>query len=477
MPKNYEKVLNETLKQITPKKSEEKKLYNIVKKTLKTAEKEAKKHNARVILAGSATRNTWLPGKMEFDVFVLFPTSVEEKKMEQTGLKIGNNIIKKLNGRYKIEYAQHPYVSGEARKIGIEVVPCYEIKTTEALKSAVDRTPFHVRYLEENLPKELSKDVRFLKKFCTVNGIYGADSKTLGFSGYVCELLIIRYRSFLNTLKSSLKWEPSEIIDIEKFYLESEYPKVRKSFRGEIVILIDPTDKKRNTAAAVSAENFYKFKKAAKEFLENPSADLFSDKEYKPITENELVTKQLKRRTELILVKFKPPKVVPDILWPQMRRFADRLESILEEMKYEFKVFRKDIYTNEKDLAAVLLEMEVSKLPTIQKRIGPSIFSPKNAKVFIDKYRKQALAGPYIEKDFWCVEVNRKFLTAREKLKDSLKDPVKILKAKGILNYIAQQVAKKFEIISENDKIMKLIKKDKQFGIFLRRYFEKESLV
>ena len=62
-------------------------------------------------------------------------------------------------------------------------------------------------------------------------------------------------------------------------------------------------------------------------------------------------------------------------------------------------------------------------------------------------------------------------------MKDSLKENAKILKAKGIPNYIAEQIVKKFEIILETGKIMKIVKKDKDFGIFLRKYFEKESLI
>jgi tRNA nucleotidyltransferase (CCA-adding enzyme) len=185
----------------------------------------------------------------------------------------------------------------------------------------------------------------------------------------------------------------------------------------------------------------------------------------------------MKRRTELVLIKFMPPEVVPDILWPQLRRFAERLQSILEETKYEFRVLGKDVYTNEKDLAIVLLEMEVSKLPSVQKRFGPKIFDLDDSQRFLEKYKDKALAGPFIENNFWVVEIKRKFLTAREKLNDTLKEREDILKAKGIPSYIAEQLVKGFEIFSETSKIMEIMEKDKNFGIFLRKYFEKESLV
>jgi tRNA nucleotidyltransferase (CCA-adding enzyme) len=169
--------------------------------------------------------------------------------------------------------------------------------------------------------------------------------------------------------------------------------------------------------------------------------------------------------------------VVPDILWPQLRRFAERLESILEERRYEFKVLRKACYTNEKDLAIVLLEMEVSNLPAVQKKVGPEVFDLDDSKRFLEKYKGLAINGPFVEGRNWVVEVKRKFMTAREKIFDSLNVDVNILKAKGIPNHIAEQIAKGFEIISDIERVVEIASKDKDFGVFLRNYFEKESLV
>ncbi|MEM7818807.1 MAG: CCA tRNA nucleotidyltransferase [Candidatus Aenigmatarchaeota archaeon] len=473
----YTKVLKEVLEKIKPKKEEERKLKSLARHVLKVANDEAKKYNAKAMLAGSITRDTWLPEKMEFDIFVLFSPSLKEKELERFGLEIGKKVIERMKGEYNIEYAQHPYVSGKIKGISVDIVPCYEVESPEKIKSAVDRTPFHVRFIEKNLTKNMAKEVRLLKKFCEANEIYGADAKTEGFSGYVCELLIIKYKSFLNLMKKAVNWKPGEIIQVKNYYSQKDYPKLIKMFKNQTLILIDPTDKNRNTCAALSSTNFFKFKKLAKEFLENPREELFFKRKLEPITENELIVYQMKRRTELILVKFLPPKVVPDILWPQLRKFAERLQSILEEVKYEFKVLRKDVYTNEKDLAMVLLEMEVSKLPLIQKRVGPKIFDLDDSERFLEKYKGQAITGPFIENNFWCVEVRRKFLTAREKILDSLSKSLEVLKAKGIPNHIAEQLAKGFELIYENEKIMELVKKDENFGIFLRKYFEKESLI
>jgi len=475
MSKNYKKVLKTVLKQIKPSSKERKKLNQLSKKTLNLTNKEAKKYNAKAIIAGSLTRNTWLPNKNEFDIFIIFPKTMSEKRLETLGLKIGKSVIKKLKGKCVIEYAQHPYVRGTVNDIQIDIVPCYKVESGEKIKSAVDRTPFHVKYLNKNLPKKLSDGVRLLKQLCKGNKIYGADTKTEGFSGYVCELLIIKYKGFVNVLKNAVKWKPGEFIDIEKYYDKKDFKKLKKMFKRQSLVLIDPTDKNRNAAAAISATSFYTLKKIAKIFLADPSNELFFEEKHEPLTEEELITLQMKRRTELLLVTFNPPKVVPDILWPQMRRFADRLEGILKE--YEFQVLRKDIYTNQKDLAVVLLEMQISKLPEVDVRVGPLIFDLDDSERFLKKYKKVATAGPYIKNNYWHVEIKRKFVSAKDKLSDSLNEKAKILMDKGIPKYIASNVAKKFDIISETDKIMELIKKHENFGIFLRRHFTKGSLV
>lgn len=471
---SHQKILTSVLKKIEPTPEQEKKLLGLAKRTLKIANDESKKFKAKAILAGSLTRDTWLPTKMEFEVFILFPTVLTREELEKSGFEIAKKIVGKLKGTCKIKYAEHPYVCCKADGMDIDIVPCYQVKSTEKMQSSVDRTPFHVKYIEKNLPKKLSKEVRLLKQFLTANRIYGADTKTEGFSGYVCELLVIKYKNFLNILKNAVNWKSGELIDIEEFYSKNDYPKLRKQFKDQVLILIDPTDKNRNTAAAISSQNFFKFKKIAKEFLDRSSDKIFFPKKIEPINESELIQSQLKRRTELLLVKFHPPNVVPDILWPQLRRFSDRLESILKEN--EFIVLRKDVYSNEKDLAIVLLEMEVSKLPTVQKRIGPKVFDHDDSQRFIEKYSKHSLAGPFIEENFWVVEIKRKFMAARDKLHESLKENIATLKAKGIPNNIAEQLAKDFEIFSESSRIAELVKKDNSFGIFLRNYFEKENL-
>ena len=475
MPKaSMETVLKKAARKVVPRPAERKRLENLAAKALAIANKEALKHDAYAIIAGSLTRNTWLPGKMEFDLFILFKPSVPREKLEKLGLRIGKVVIRKLGGRATVEYAEHPYTGGCVRGLNIDVVPCYELESTEQLKSSVDRTPFHVRYIEKRLPPELSNDVRLLKQLCGAAGVYGADAKTEGFSGYVCELLTIRYGKFAGIIKAVAGWRPGEIIDIENFYRKEEHRELAKAFKNQPMILIDPTDRNRNAAAAVSAESFCKLRSAVREFLKKPSLDAFFPKPRKPLSPKELKDAVRERETAVIVVSFRPPQVVPDILWPQMRRLGQRLESILSEN--DFDVLRRGVYTDGCGLAAVVLEMENCVLPAVRKRVGPSVFDDAGARNFAKTYKRSAINGPFVEGGFWAVETKRRFRTAQEKLEDSLGDPLKVLEAKGIPSHVAKQISRGFKVVADVGKIAKLARKHKGFGVFLRDYFEKENL-
>ena len=155
---------------------------------------------------GSYARNTWLKGNLEIDVFLLFPEDLPREELEKRGLEIGKTIL----DSYEIRYAEHPYVHGKVKGVEVDVVPCYKVKDPSNIKSAVDRTPFHHEWLKDRI-KGKENDVRLLKRFLKVHGIYGAEYKVRGFSGYLCELLIVFYGSFENLVREATLRQPCEV--------------------------------------------------------------------------------------------------------------------------------------------------------------------------------------------------------------------------------------------------------------------------
>ena len=81
------------LKQIKPKPADKKKLDDLSKKALKMVNEKVKKYKAKVMLVGSITRDTWLPDKKEFDIFILFPESMKKEFFKTHNLSLLINIM------------------------------------------------------------------------------------------------------------------------------------------------------------------------------------------------------------------------------------------------------------------------------------------------------------------------------------------------------------------------------------------------
>ncbi|MBI4176882.1 MAG: CCA tRNA nucleotidyltransferase [Candidatus Aenigmarchaeota archaeon] len=453
-------VLRKVLKKITPSGKEEDGMRKISRRLLIAVGKFADKYGAETILAGSITRNTWLREKKEIDIFVALPESVQEKDVEKIGLSIGKSAVKSVGGRHVISYAQHPYVRGFVGKFQVDIVPCYKLQSADRIRSAVDRTPFHVKYIEKNMRPEQAGDVRLLKQFFKSSGIYGADLKTEGFSGYMCDLLIIKYGSFGNTMKAVADWKAGTFITLDDKQTDQKF--------SAPLVLIDPVDAKRNVAAAVSAKNFELLIRMAGEFLKKPSVNFFAIPKYRPIERNEFLDIQKRRGTQTVAVTFKPPKVVPDILWPQLRRAADRLSQMLKEN--DFRVMNSGAWSDEKSLCALVFEMEVHSLPNVKKRVGPSIFVHSNARNFVEHYAKSAVRRPYVENTNWVAETVRKHTDAAYYILNVLKQNRKKLEIIGIPSHIAVSICSGSKIaVDEN--FYGLIKSNREARIFLGKFF------
>ena len=110
-----------------------------------------------------------------------------------------------------------------------------------------------------------------------------------GFSGYLCELLIIHYGSFTKTLEAFAKYTPRMAIDIENYYAGRE--KELKLLFDEPLVVIDPVDKGRNVASAVKPDKIYTLVGAARAFLKTPNEDFFFPKPAKAFSSNRVATK------------------------------------------------------------------------------------------------------------------------------------------------------------------------------------------
>ncbi len=447
--------LNTVLKKIKPSKREEREMKDFVKRILKVSREVS--NLIKPMICGSVAKNTWLSKKNELDLFILFPPSLSKEELEKKGLEIAKKIVKKMKGKYQIAYAEHPYLRGWIEKYQVDIVPCYDIKNPEKIKSSVDRTPHHVRFVKKNLKNP--DEVRLLKQFCMANNCYGADAKTQGFSGYLCELLIIKYGSFMNCIRNAKKWRAGHIITFNKIDKKMVFEKFRSP-----LIVIDPVDKNRNVGAAVSIEKFYIFIKACKEFLSNPKREFFFPKKEKIPSSRKILREIKKRGTKWFFLLFKKPEIIEDVLYPQLRRCIRSFNKIFEQNG--FKVLRSDFLCDNKCILA--FEMEVWKVPKISKHIGPNVYS-KHAEEFLKHYKNEKV---YIENENWVVEKERKFTSALHLLKEIVKKSERVLLEKGIPSKIAPLL--KNCKIYDNSNLEKLLKDLKEVNVFLKKWFEKD---
>jgi tRNA nucleotidyltransferase (CCA-adding enzyme) len=269
---DVERVCASVLKQVTPKDAERKKIDSLAKKLEEKVASAAKELGvkAKVRVEGSVAKNTWLSHEPDIDVFMRVSKSIPRDSLGEVCLRVAR---KATSGSKHIErFADHPYLEAFVEGIRVNIVPCYDIKQGKWM-SATDRTPFHSDYINEHLTEQMKTEVRLLKKFMKGIGLYGAEIKVGGFSGYLCELLVLHHKSFLNTIKAFVIYRHRMVIDIAGFYGDRQ--KELDLLFDEPLVVVDPVDKARNVASAVHSQRLYSFIAAAQEFLRKPSLGFF----------------------------------------------------------------------------------------------------------------------------------------------------------------------------------------------------------
>ena len=252
-------LLKTVINQIKPNEGESKEIVDLARELRDKANSLSDKKFDSMIV-GSVAKGTFLKGA-DIDIFLKFSTTADLKK---EGLSIAKKILP--NGREL--YAQHPYLRGEIKGIGIDVVPCYSIENSTKPISAVDRTPFHTEWVKKNI-SGMEDEIRLTKQFLKGCGAYGASSAIGGFSGYLVEILCIKYGSFEKLINEIASWKPPLILD--------KIDKVPNS----PIMLADPVDYNRNVAAGVTLKGLGSAVLASKAFLAEPSLDFFFPKNKK----------------------------------------------------------------------------------------------------------------------------------------------------------------------------------------------------
>lgn len=267
-----EQVFRAVLERATPKSEERVKIEALAGKLGKRVCAAAKELGvkAAVRLEGSVAKGTWLSEEPDIDIFMRVSKAIPRKSLGAVCLRVARRATK---GSEQVErFAEHPYLEAFVEGTRVNIVPCYDVKRGE-WQSATDRTPFHTDYMIKHLDDKLRSEVLLLKKFAKGIGVYGAEIKVGGFSGYLCELLALHFGSFVGVLKAFVGQRQRIVVDIEGYY-EDRQSELRLLF-SEPLVIVDPVDKGRNVASAVQAEKLYAFVAAAQAFLKKPNMNFF----------------------------------------------------------------------------------------------------------------------------------------------------------------------------------------------------------
>ena len=381
--------------------------------------------DAEAVLVGSVAKGTYLRGKSDIDVFIAFPLSTEKTQLKELGLNLAHQCCDVFGAEPHHQFASHPYVTTEIDDFKVDFVPCYLINDGSELKSAVDRTILHTKYVQSHLSEYQKDEVLLLKRFMDMTGTYGSEFKVGGFAGYLCELLIIRYETFENTLKEASDWQYGHVIDLEDYGTS-------KMFKDPLVC-IDPTDKNRNVGAALRLDKYSQFIQSARNYLNSNKKQEYFYPIKRNLTKEDILNEFASHESDLIAIRFNIPKIPLDTLHPQLKKTADSLTKVLNSN--DFLVFQSSYWTDEEDCAVILLELAVSKLNNIKVHKGPRIFYRQACDNFIEKF---GLENCYVLDDYLVLNVEREFTTPESFIQNLLtEEHIKSIKVgKNLVNCI-----------------------------------------
>lgn len=421
----WNKIRVQVLKEIKPKLEVHTELRKIADELVEKLNKISPAE-IDVMLTGSFAKDTYVRDDVDFDIFVLFPEKYSVYDLQNMTFEWA----KKFLEDWEIAYAQHPYIRGTYKGHHVDIVPSYKIKEGEPIKirSAVDRTQLHTKYVLSAITDAQKDDVRILKKFLKRLGIYGAEIKTGGFSGYLCELLILRYGSFYDLIMAARNWQFPIAIDMAGGRSERL---LRALFKEDIFIVTDPVDRKRNVASPVSQDSLSKFVAAAHVFFLNPNAAMFFT-EIEIMSINEIRRKVAERGTFFVLFEFPKPEKAEDVLWGEIRKTLNNVEHAFDKEEFKCTHQTAEVHNGK---CYMLFELTHESLPEVTLQMGPYVRMGQH----LEKFIREEMSNVDLfvkESRMWAVR-KRKFSRVMQLVNDIQKNPLSYGVSKGIVKEIS----------------------------------------
>ncbi|MFX0061155.1 MAG: nucleotidyltransferase domain-containing protein [Candidatus Hermodarchaeota archaeon] len=324
-----------------------------------------------IIPVGSTSRDTFLPGSTDLDYFVTLETD-QRSLLEKLTRQITPKVAKATSALKKeYLYAENPYarlvIPFKSQIFEVDLVSTVAAlnytELREALKiSGMARTPFHTKWLSPRV-KGLETEIRLLKYWLKQKRIYG----TFGLTGFLCELLLIKYKTFENLLQ---KFATGFFLNLVLNFDERTEIELRKTFPDDKVIIADPCDVERNAAAGIQGfmgdKKLERLNQQAKYGLQNPE-ELFTPLIVEP---------------PYINVKIKIEGYVNTAeIYTRLARYATKLRNTLKNEGYD----AKDVFISPKNFSIQFILDKYTQKETIVK--GPPVRLIEQAENFKKKHK------------------------------------------------------------------------------------------
>ena len=403
--KNIKSILDEVLKDIQPDKNYEKEIFEKLNNIINKINQNQK--NIKAILGGSGAKGTWLK-TFDADIFVLFDYSKFRDKSDKLSDILEKILKKKFKNVIRL-HGSRDYFQIKQNKFTFEIVPILKINKAEQAKNITDVSPLHSSWVKKY--KKLTRDMKLTKQFCQSQNAYGAESYIRGFSGYICEILTVYYGSFLGLIRNAARWSNKVVIDAEKYYKGKDVFKlVNTSKLMSPLIVIDPVQKDRNAAAALNIEKFEVFKKAAREFLKNPSKEFFAKKDL-----NSIFLKEKTSNAKLIIVKAKPLSGKIDVVGGKLLKIYEFFKK--EFQNHDFEILKTNWEWDKKDDAVFYFLFGKKPLSKLVGMEGPPLKITQHFENFKKIHKKTLVKHGKV----YAIEM-RKFILPEILLKNLVKN-------------------------------------------------------
>jgi tRNA nucleotidyltransferase (CCA-adding enzyme) len=420
----------EVLKKITPDLKENNQLKKVIRNLKNRVKKEIEKTTIPITLelVGSTAKDTYIKNAVDIDLFLVFPVTTPREVLQEKGLSIGRAILE----HQEECFAEHPYVRGVFQGYKTELVPCYKIDSASQKLSAVDRTPLHTKYVKKHIKESQKKEVRLFKQFLKGIGCYGAEAEIEGFSGYLCELLIMKYGTFQQLIENAQQLRHGQILAFE----EGSYPLFETP-----LIFIDPVDPNRNVASALSEEKFTLFRTACHAYRLRPRLTFFFPNPIKPWSLEKIRKKM--NTSEYIGVQLHKPKIIAENLYPQIRKAIRAITELCEQNDF---TIRTAMFSVDETSIYIILQTETLTLSKTILHEGPPVTLKKNAEEFLEKWmtHPRTRKKPFEKNKRLYVEINREYTSIKSLLQDQIKNL-------SLGKHIDQAIKKGYTILIGND--------------------------